>query len=239
MRITIKHETGEPLRLPINYHHILQSVIYHALDNTPGYGDYLHEKGAACGNRRFKLFTFGPIQGKYELHNKEITFSEQVSFTVSSLDTKVLQEVAKKLQKEGITYGRQHYEQVQVFFSDKTVEEEEIEIRMLAPICVYSTKPESGKTTFYGPKEEEFFKLVNDNFQRKYYACYGVWPDSNIELQLVRVTPRDKYVTSYKQTYLSGWKGKYLLCGKRKYLDFLYQTGLGSKNSQGFGMFEC
>ena len=37
---------------------------------------------------------------------------------------------------------------------------------------------------------------------------------------------------------ISGWYGEYYLVGKRKYLDFLYQTGLGSKNSQGFGMFD-
>ena len=32
--------------------------------------------------------------------------------------------------------------------------------------------------------------------------------------------------------------GEYELIGEPKYLDFLYQTGLGSKNAQGFGMFE-
>ena len=37
---------------------------------------------------------------------------------------------------------------------------------------------------------------------------------------------------------LTAYSGTYELFGERKYLDFLYQTGLGSKNSQGFGMFE-
>ena len=32
--------------------------------------------------------------------------------------------------------------------------------------------------------------------------------------------------------------GEYLLNGPAPYLDFLYQVGLGSNNSQGFGMFE-
>lgn len=36
--------------------------------------------------------------------------------------------------------------------------------------------------------------------------------------------------------YLSAWKGFYALHGARKYLDFLYNIGLGSKNGAGFGM---
>ena len=45
-------------------------------------------------------------------------------------------------------------------------------------------------------------------------------------------------MTKYQGNYITAWYGKYLISGKRKYLDFLYQAGLGSKNSQGFGMFE-
>jgi CRISPR-associated endoribonuclease Cas6 len=64
-----------------------------------------------------------------------------------------------------------------------------------------------------------------------------VAPESNIELIPVQVTEKDKYVTRYKDFYMSGWNGDYILRGKRKYLDFLYQVGLGGKNAQGFGMF--
>ena len=54
----------------------------------------------------------------------------------------------------------------------------------------------------------------------------------------LKVGRRDKYVTKYKGFYLSAWLGEYQLTGPRKNLDFLYQTGLGCRNSQGFGMFE-
>lgn len=45
-------------------------------------------------------------------------------------------------------------------------------------------------------------------------------------------------MTKYKGFYISGWLGEYELSGEAKYLDFLYQTGLGSKNAQGFGLFD-
>ena len=47
-----------------------------------------------------------------------------------------------------------------------------------------------------------------------------------------------KLVTRYKGILITAWYGTYQLTGERKYLDFLYQTGLGAKNAQGFGMFE-
>ena len=83
-----------------------------------------------------------------------------------------------------------------------------------------------------------FYQLLEDNFMRKYQACYGVTPESAVEVLPVKIGEKDKYVTKYKSAYLSGWKGIYRMKGKRKYINFLYQTGLGSKNSQGFGMFE-
>lgn len=47
-----------------------------------------------------------------------------------------------------------------------------------------------------------------------------------------------KMVTKYQGHYIIAWYGEYILSGKRKYLDFLYQVGIGAKNSQGFGMIE-
>ncbi|RKX92249.1 MAG: CRISPR-associated endoribonuclease Cas6, partial [Spirochaetes bacterium] len=39
-------------------------------------------------------------------------------------------------------------------------------------------------------------------------------------------------------TIIKGWTGTFVLNGNRKILKLAYYTGLGSKNSQGFGMFE-
>lgn len=80
--------------------------------------------------------------------------------------------------------------------------------------------------------------MVNDNFYRKYQAYYGVVPCSSISMELHGDGIPKKMVTRYKNSYITAWYGTYCLKGERKYLDFLYQTGLGAKNSQGFGMFE-
>ena len=47
-----------------------------------------------------------------------------------------------------------------------------------------------------------------------------------------------KMVTRYQGVLIIAWYGTDKLSGERKYLDFLYQTGLGAKKAKGFGMFE-
>lgn len=239
MQIEISHNIEDSLRLPIGYHHILQAIIYAGMNkNQDGLGDYFHEHGFTRFKRRYKLFTFGLLQGKYCIEGKNIIFSDRVSFQVRSSDHLLLQVLGDNIRDNGIHYGKQYFENVQIKRMDRTVEDEEILIRMLSPICVYRTDSKTGKTYYYEPWSDDFEDLINMNFRRKYEACFGVEPRQGIGFMPVQVGERDKYVTRYKNFYITAWWGEYMLVGERKYLDFLYQTGLGAKNSQGFGMFE-
>jgi len=59
MRIKIICDVGKGVRLPINYNHLLTSVIYQFLELSDSeYAHFLHEDGYITGNKRFKLFTF-------------------------------------------------------------------------------------------------------------------------------------------------------------------------------------
>lgn len=236
MRILISHKVDKILSLPISYHHIIQSIIYRNLESAYGYSEYVHDKGQFLGKRNYKMFTFSSLRGKYRIEGKQLVFYDRVSFEVSSNDFLMLKILGENIVAHGIRYGENCYEQVEVSYYDDTVENNAIEINMLSPICIYSTEL-NGNTYFYAPYDKEFQNMINENFQRKYEACYGVKPVSDITIEAVEHNEKNKYVTKYKSIYITGWKGKYILKGERKYLDFLYQVGLGGKNSQGFGMF--
>jgi len=238
MQLIIKHDVKGELRLPLNYHHILQAVIYHSLGDNSDYNPFLHDEGYAYEMRTFKAFTFGPLLGKYQIEGKDIIFLEDVTFEVRSVDDFFLKTLQKNIQKNGLTYLKQHYDNVLAVLDDYTIEEEEIIIDMISPVCQYCTDEDTGKTYFYMPTDEEFAYEINANFRRKYEAYYGKAPDEDIYIEPVQLSLRDKYVTKYKGFYITAWKGRYVLSGRRKYLDFLYQVGIGCKNSQGFGMFE-
>lgn len=238
MRLIVHHKTESPLVLPLGYHHILQSILFHALKADEEYSAFMHDEGIGNGVRNFKMFTFGLIKGKYRIEGNKIVFCEDVTWEVRSKDQKFLELIKSDFEENGITYENSHYSEVQVSLQEVTVEEEEIVVRMQSPICVYSTDQETKKTIYFHPGDPEFCKRVNESFRRRYSAYYdGVIPE-DIYIRIERVSPRDKYVTRYKGFYITAWKGDYVLKGKKEYLDFLYQTGLGSKTAQGFGMFE-
>lgn len=238
MQLIIQHHVSDTLELPINYHHILQAIIFSGISANKEYSSFLHDEGFIQEKRKFKMFTFSELNGKYEIKNKRIFFRDRIEFEVRSPDARFIRTLQDGFQKDGIAYGNSRIPEVRTCLKDQTVENEEISIQMVTPVCVYSTDPFTKKTFFYGPGDSCFADQVEQNFMRKYQAYYGIKPESQISLQPVKVSYKDQYVTKYKNFYISGWKGIYQLSGERKYLDFLYQTGLGSKNSQGFGMFK-
>lgn len=238
MQLKILHKLQEELQLPIAYHHILQGIIYTAVGNEKTQlGDFFHNHGFKYNERYYKMFTFGLLKGKYRIKEKQIIFSEQMELEIRSPEIMLMRTLEQNIKSQGIHYGNRYIEKPEVLLSDHTIEDTEILIDMLSPITVYSTNDLTEKTYYYTPEEVEFYQQINQNFQRKYQSVYGVEPDEAIRLEPISISPKDRYVTKYKGIYITAWKGRYKLSGKRAYLDFLYQTGLGSKNSQGFGMF--
>lgn len=238
MQLIIHHKVDKPLILPLGYHHVAQSAIFKTLQIQPEYSEFLHDKGYMREKRNFKLFTFGLLHGKYEIRGKNIIFSEDVTFEIRSAEPYMLEVLKVGFERYGIVYQGQHYTDVEAKFENYTVDTEKLLIQMNSPVCVYSTEIETGKTFFFRPSDAEFSIRINESFQRKYAAYTGKTAETDIFLEQWKVHPKDKYVTQYKGFYITAWKGQYILRGKKEYLDFLYQTGIGSKNSQGFGMFE-
>lgn len=238
MQLIICHKLETDLVLPINYHYILQSAIYHAMENGDDYTKQIHDSGYQYRKRNYRLFQFSLLKGRYRIENKRIIFSNEISFEVRSVDSKLILVLNEYFRKNGITYGNQHFDSLDTIIEDKTIEESDVLIKMRTPLTVHTTDKLTKKTYFYRPDQERFQELVSQNFNRKYYSYAGTNPSGNIHIEPVAFSEKDKYVTKYKNFYISGWYGIYRLCGDRKYLDFLYQTGLGDRNSQGFGMFD-
>lgn len=237
MQLLISIQLEQPLTLPINYNHILQGIVYHAIDE-PEIAQFVHDMGYQTETHTYKLFQFSQLQGRYRVRDKQITFEEHVSFEVRSINPQFVCQVKKRIDTQGIKFGQRCCTDVQTRLLDDTVEDTRIIAVMRTPITVHDTDSGSGKTIYYNPMDMRFRELVMENFSRKYEAYTGIAPDAPVVIEASAFDERDKCVTRYKNFYICGWRGCYILRGKRKYLDFLYQTGLGERNSQGFGMFD-
>lgn len=237
MQLYVHIELDEPLVLPINYNHIIQAVIYRTLSVMPDYTDFLHNRGYSSGHRQYKMFQFSQLKGKYRIKEKSIIFYSFIELEIRSPEPLLIQLLDGGFRYCGITFGQKSYKKIRTKINDFTVEKDELIVKTVTPIVVYSTDSTTKYTVYYSPEDIEFYEEIQNNAYRKYQAYYGVEPDSYVEIKEASDMTAKKLVTKYQGSYIEAWYGNFILFGKRKYLDFLYQTGLGSKNSQGFGMF--
>ncbi len=237
MQLKISHKLSSELTLPIGYHHVLQSIIYNNMRGQDNYSNFIHNEGYTYQERQFRMFTFSLLEGKYNISDGKISFRDEVSFEVRSPDHKLIRIIKDNIENRGIQYPDRIIKETNLSLLDYQIDKNHILIKMGSPLSVYSTDESTKQTHFYTPEDSQFASMVNDNFKRKYSAYTGIMPSSDVIIKPVKVSPKDKYVTKYKGFYLSGWKGQYELTGEKKYLDFLYQTGIGAKNAQGFGLF--
>ncbi|KYC61673.1 MAG: CRISPR-associated endoribonuclease Cas6 [Heyndrickxia faecalis] len=232
------------LKLPLNYQQMLQGFIYRNLLD-PDFSRFLHNHGFLNGKRIFKLFVFSQLFGKYSLlkETKEIVFKGPVTWHVGSIVPEFIKGFGRSLLTSGhLELNGQEMKVEEVTYRQDTPESEKCRIRMLSPITVYSTyQNQNGKkiTQYFDPKDPAFTYLVEENIKKKYAAFYQKdTQDLFFKIQPVRVTEKDKRITRYKGFIINGWGGIYVIEGSPNLLSFAESTGLGSKNSQGFGMFE-
>lgn len=236
MNLVMKFDIGDELRLPINYSQFIQSNIYSHLKHNEKYGAY-HDSAYRDGNRDFKLFTFSNLQGSYQILGDEIIFCDEVCLELRSIDLDLLDILYCGIKEKGLRLGGRSLLASEISKVEKKIAKEDILVYMKTPIVCHKTEKGTKKTVFYRPCDREFKQLIERNFMRKYRAYAGN-SEASISVETFRFSEKDKVVAKYKDFCITGWKGVYRLKGAKEYLNFLYYVGLGSKNSQGFGMFE-
>jgi len=204
----------------------------------------LHNEGYAYEKRRFKLFTFSRILGKIDRNrrNGELTFFSPVQLIIASPIDWIIHEFAQQLIRSGFLRLGGHVftvESVNVYHPRKFTEQ--VKIRMLSPMTVYSTLQKGDgkkKTYYYTPFEKEFSEQISANLCKKYALLFKEVRSESIEIKPLFNHNRERII-NFKGTVIKAWDGHYLLKGDPDLIQVSYETGLGSKNSQGFGMWEA
>lgn len=227
----------------MNYQHLLQAFVYSVLPQQEA--SYLHDQGYQYNNRTYKLFCFSRIRAKktiYENRTKKIAFYEQITISISSILPELIEKTTNNLLlAEELHLNGERLKLDTIQFDKNEVSTSILKLNALSPITAYSTyeKRDGSKITHYfSPHDQVFEHLIQENFARKYEAYTGKSLDNEKELLSIRplrVTAADKVVTKYKNIWITGWTGIYEMKAKPEYLSFLLNTGIGSRNSSGFG----
>ncbi len=243
LRVSLAAEGGS-LGVPVQYNHLLQGLIYTNLDRA--LSEWLHEKGHAYGERRFKLFTFSRLFGKRKASNGRVRFDSPVHFYLGSVDSEVLGSFAEHLlTKPAVRLGNTRCRVVEVGVEPEPRIDpaKPIIVKTLSPITAYSTlqTPEGKKKTYYyAPQEKEWSESLVSNIARKAKALDWA-TDVDEDLKGAYVKPRkvgktDQQILSFKGFWIKGWTGLYEVNLPEPYFRLAYDAGFGSKNAQGFGM---
>lgn len=240
LRLTFRDPERGRVVLPTDYNHLIQAAIYNNISRE--LADFLHDRGYLFGKRRFKMFTFSRLEGYYRLNRdkKQFIFEGDITLHISSPIEKFVQDLATTIVKRGFIFLGQNMLKVAdlAFPAKPALKNRMLRIRMLSPLTVYSTlmTPDGKKKTYYfSPYEKEFSALINSNLKKKHFLISGKNIKSDIQVKPLRVK---EAIILYKGTVVRGWMGYFLLSGPKSIIMTAYETGLGAKNSQGFGMFE-
>jgi CRISPR-associated endoribonuclease Cas6 len=227
----------------MNYQQIIQGFLYRVMEDRE-FGYFLHEEGYHHGKRVFKLFTYSRLSGDFRTDSakKTITFHGEIRLQIGSVIPKFIQEIGKSLLKaQTLQWNGQNVEIVEIGYREPEIHDSVCKIRMISPITVYSTyESEEGKKTtqYFDPDDPAFAHLIRENLRKKYEAYYGRTMDGTFAIRALQVKPSDKVITRFKDFLISAWNGIYEITGTPEILRFAYGTGLGGRNSQGFGMFD-
>ncbi len=224
--LTITARGEGPLVLPAAYQEYVQALFYTVWQEThPG----LHDAG--FGPARLRLFTFGPLTGRYRMEEREIRFQGPVRLELRSPVDELVDAVCAVLGERG-----------QIRLKDRQLAIEGLEqksrllfpadpmIRMLSPLTVYETLP-GGKTRYIAPGESDWEARIAANAREK-LAALGLSADAELRLSPAEGTVR-KRVTRSKGIYITGYTGRFRLCAQPETVAALYYAGLGSRGSQG------
>lgn len=247
MRILLSFTCDTPLELPINYQDQMVGFIYANIPDEM-YRQFLHDQGYRYRGRAYKHFAFSRLGGRFRVDRlrKTITFHSPFTLLVTSPLDRFLQEFARSmLLSDQLRIGR-HRVYLESFeaLPERDDMPEQIRIRMLSPMVVYSTMshPNGTKYTYYyHPQHALFSSMMEANLKRKYFSMHPEDEElaaSPFAIRPLNVTPRDKVITRFRDLIIEGWLGEYEVAGDPRLLRWAYHSCLGSKGSQGFGVFE-
>lgn len=244
LKINFFHPEKPYLALPCHYNELVQGFIYRHLDSY--IAEHIHNEGFKDPEtkRIFKFFTFSRLipREKLRIENGKIYLYGELTLIISSCIKEFIQSFALNLLKAGeLILGGEKLVLSSVKVEALPEYKEKIYVKTLSPITVYSTltTPEGKKKTYYySPFEKEFEKLIIENLNKKLRTLTGKTVEGKGSIRPCRVNTKNQRIVIYKNTVIKGWDGIFELSLPKELFTLAFETGLGAKNSQGFGCIE-
>ncbi len=117
---------------------------------------------------------------------------------------------------------------------EKEITDATITIKFQSPLCARSRQ--NRKDFYYSFRHKEFEEVVKINIKEQLKITN--MPESIVDSFSIKPIQAKKVIIKFYEKQMECSTGIFEISGNKELLKYLYQAGLGSKRSSGFGMFQ-
>lgn len=228
--------TLENLQIPIQFRKSIISFFKHSLMDYDEayYKKYYNERDTIIKN-----YSFSTYFKQKNIQDEKIILEDngfELNVTTSDYETGIIlyNSFNKQKYKKYPLQDNSMILQNIIMLPEKEITSEKITIKFQSPLCVRSRN--ENKDYYYSYENEKFEETLKMNIREQLKI-------TNISKEIVdtfKITPINakKVIIKFYEKCLECSTGVFEISGDRELLNYLYQAGIGSKHSAGFGMFQ-
>lgn len=223
-------------KLPIDYRRVILSFFKKALSEIAD-GKY-YEKYYFKPERR--NFSFAVNLPNPKFSKSEITLEEnwfRITFSTSDKMTGFVFMSAFIKQKGnnfsaplGNVFILTNISQI----GDKTASSSTALVKMLSPLCIREHSRDENKNSYYSVASESFEEKANKIIQEQ--LIESGFDDERVKGFSIKPLNSKKTVVFHYGNYIECSLGEFVLNGDKAIINYLLQSGIGSRKSAGFGL---
>lgn len=230
------HFTLEKEEISIQYRKAMISFFKHCLSSYDEnyYKKYYNEKDPIIKNYAFS--TYFPNQ-KIQGENIIIPAKEfELNITTSDYEAGIILYNSfnkQKYQEYPLANNTMILRNITMVL-EKEIITDKVTIKFQAPLCVRSR--ENNKDYYYSFENNKFEEILKINIREQLKATNI--PEEAVETFKITPIKAKKVMIKFYEKCLECSTGIFEISGNRELIKHLYQAGMGSRHSAGFGMFQ-
>lgn len=246
-KFNTKKEGGEKMRLklyfslennkfPIQYHKNIMSFIKLSLTE---YNQNYYEKLYHAKDNIIKPYGFATLfkSEKFEADTillKEKKFETLITIADCEIAVALYNSFNHQKGKRFAIYDNAWTLQNISMIPEKQINESNLRIKFLSPLVVRSR--ENRKDYYYSYAHKEFLETLKVNIKEQLKITNI--PPQLVDSLTIQALQAKKVIVKFYEKKIETSIGTFELTGEKQLLKYLYQAGIGSKRSSGFGVFE-
>ncbi|SFT04547.1 CRISPR-associated endoribonuclease Cas6 [Marininema halotolerans] len=245
IRITAQFYIDHEVNIPYDLNYPLSSYIYQCIGLANAeLGDWLHNEGLAYRGKSYKPLVFSRLH--FERRRNKSTHMEVkglCGLTIDSIQPEIIQHLIQGMWKKGYL----QLLDVKIPLMDVKMKAahsfvETMSYKLLSPVVV-PVQIDKG-LHFCHPLESQFYDSLRQSISNWYNLKWQEELPREVSIQISLLQPeffqlkKAAVLTQYKEKKVKGYLASIQVQAPPKVQQVIYESGLGSYNSQGFGCVE-